>query len=156
MSKVAHIAIRCIHGQVYGPSIKSINAVVPISENIFDLALASAVFHANANGAILIYVDFRVYLTSIPWERTIIRYNPENFDVSFFLNKPKNSIFLPDREVTAPERLFLNRNWIDLIFRIAKFDDVILLTAPRYLDRGKIYDSYLATSFAETVTVINA
>jgi protein-tyrosine-phosphatase len=156
MAKVAHLAIRGVFREVYGAQSKSISAVIPISENIFELALTSAVFEARARDAVLIYVDFRVYLPSIPWLSNIVRYNPQLSDPSFFLSNPRSSIFLPDRELSSPEKEFLSRRWIDLIFQIAKFSDVILLTSPRYLESGKTYDAILASCFAETVVVVNA
>ena len=36
MSKVAHLAIRSVYQEIYGSHVKSIIAVIPISENIFE------------------------------------------------------------------------------------------------------------------------
>jgi protein-tyrosine-phosphatase len=156
MSKVAHIAIRSVCRDIYNQDYKSIYAITPVSENIFELALAKALFEAAVREGIVIYVDFRAYLNALPDEISIIRFNPEKFEVATFATKSKNTIFLPDREVTSPEKLYLSRNWIDLIFQLSAETDVILLTPPIYLETGKIYDSYLASSIAEKITVINA
>jgi len=156
MSKVSHVAIRSLHKDIYPHIRNSITAVIPISENIFELAFATAVFEAITRDAILIYVDFRAYLNSPPEGISVVRYNPENYDPNFFLKMDKKCIFLPDREVSIPERLYLNRNWISLISEIALQSEVILLTPPRYLETGKVYDSYLASTFANTITVVNA
>jgi len=156
MSKISYIAIRSVCKLIYTETKKSIYAIVPISENIFDLALEMALFENSVRDGILIYVDFRAYLDQVPGEIKIIRFNPQNIDENLFFSGTKNCIFLPDREMSEPEKLFLNRKWIDLIFRISVDKDVILLTAPRYLETGKLNDSYLAVSAADTISVINA
>ncbi len=156
MSKVSYIAIRSVCKSIYFKSKKSVYAIIPISENIFDLALARAFFETSARDGILIYVDFRAYLGQVTEEMQVIRFNPQNLDTDVFLSGTKNCIFLPDREVSEPEKLFLNRKWIDLIFRISEEKEVILLTPPRYLETGKLNDSYLAASVADVISVINA
>lgn len=156
MSKVAHIALRSITRRLYSHNSKTISAITPISENIFELALANALFEASIRNAIVIYVDFRAYLKRVPDGVSVIRFNPEKIEANSFSSKAKNTIFLPDREVNSPEKVYLSRIWIDLIYRVSVESEVILLTPPIYLETGKIHDSYLASTIADSITIINA
>ena len=157
LAKVAHSTIRAIESKINGFRFHPIKCFIPISQEDSELAWSLALFEHVNSGGFLIDADFRApFVISKSPEFRIKSFEVEEFNS---INKPtfqSGDILSPAREFSQPESILVSSAWISFINELSSRAPVVILTAPRFVNKREFPDSYLASSLATSISTVGA
>ncbi len=157
LAKVAHSVIRVVDQKLHASRMHPIKVFIPISQSDSELAFNFALLEHRNLGGFLVDADFRAPYFASKREEIPVK----NFDL--FEQKQEiyqvfevGDILAPAREFSNPESILVSTSWITFVIDLAKLAPVVILTAPRFVNKNEFADSYLASSLATSVTTIGA
>jgi hypothetical protein len=152
IAKVVYIAVRTGIQAIEGEAKRHlIDAIVPATEEDFEVILNSRESEFLHHDRISICVDFRAFIRQPINTGAILRFNPIGCDLNTFLNAPNGTIFIANHEHSNVESLMLRRSWIDLLINLSKYRKLNIITAPVLPNNIGLHDAYLAASAADNI-----
>lgn len=157
LAKLAHAAIRTVNKKVYGEPKHQIKTFIPLSHNDSELAWNLALFEHINIGGFLVDADFRApYLKTNKTEYSVNLFDlKENF--KFLIgNSQSSSILSPIREYSHSESILTSPEWTLFVNTLAAQAPVVILCAPRFVNKRENPDSYLASALATSISTVGA
>ena len=157
LAKVAHSVIRVVDQKIHDSRIHPIKVFIPISQSDSELAFNFALLEHIDLGGFLVDADFRApYFASKSEEIPIKIFDLFEQKQEIYQLFQAGDILTPSREFSNPESILVSMYWTTFVIELSKLAPVVILTAPRFVNKNEVADSYLASSLATSVTTIGA
>lgn len=158
LAKVANTVLRTIYEWKGWKNRNKVISFIPRGTTDIPQTIAHAIFEARALGAVLIDGDCRAP-HDFDLENNSL--TPIDFDYTKTLSEsgPKlrpNEILRHSRELDKPEKYFLSQSWKALVDSYSRTNPVVIITSPRRSKARSLPDSFLASYFSDSISVISS
>lgn len=157
LAKVAHSVIRAIDGKINSSRIHPVKCFIPISQDDSELAWSLALFEHVNLGGFLIDADFRApFCIDKKLEFRMKTFEIQELKSIDSIRFQRGEILCPIREYSNPESILVSSVWNSFINELSNRAPVIMLTAPRFVNRREFPDAWLASSLATSISTVGA
>lgn len=158
LAKVSNTVIRTIYEWQGVKNKNQVIAFIPRGTTDISQTIAHALFEARNLGAVIIDGDCRAPHDVELRDQSL---NPIDFDFTLSMQvvPPKlkeNEVLRHCRELDKPEKYFLSQSWKKLIDYYSNDRPVVVITSPRRSKSRTLPDSFLASYFADSISVISS
>ena len=156
LAKVCYCCVQAIRGCNKLDNAFPITVVIPATEADTEQAYSYAKLENAIDNGIIVDCDFR----SPSGRRHFDVSEVFEYDLEVFEKNPTllnySKILTPAREYVSPEAKLLSKEWRMFLAMSSVKYPVYIVTAPRYSERRRLPDSYLAAIWSDKIVVIGS